>query len=93
MALTDAKRRANNKYIKENMTTLGCKMRKDDAAAFKIACNIMGTTPNAVFRRAVDAFMADYEKQAEGRQEAADKATGEAGVLGMILGAGEGKTE
>lgn len=93
MALTDAKRRANNKYIKENMTTLGCKMRKDDAAAFKIACNIMGTTPNAVFRRAVDDFMKDYEKQAEGRQEAADKAAGEAGVLGMILGAGEGKTE
>lgn len=93
MALTDAKRRANNKYIKENMTTLGCKMRKDDAAAFKIACNIMGTTPNAVFRRAVDDFMKDYEKHAEGRQEAADKAAGEVGVLGMILGAEENKTE
>ena len=93
MALTDAKRRANNKYINENMTTLGCKMRKDDAAAFKIACNIMGTTPNAVFRRAVDDFMRDYAKQAESCQEAADKAAGEAGVLGMILGAGDGKTE
>ena len=93
MALSDAKRRANNKYIKENMTTLGCKMRKEDAAAFKVACNIMGTTPNAVFRRAVDEFMAEYEKQAKGRQEAAEKAKEEAGVLGMILGTGEGKTE
>ena len=39
MALTDAKRRANNKYIRENMTTLGCKMRKDYAEEFKAAAD------------------------------------------------------
>lgn len=60
MALTDAKRRANNKYIKENMTTLGCKMRKDDAADLKAACAVMGTTPNAIFRAAAQEIIDQY---------------------------------
>lgn len=57
MALTDAKRRANNKYIAEHMTVLGCKIRKDKAEAFKQACKDAGTTPNAVFTAAINAFM------------------------------------
>ena len=55
MSLTDAKRRANNKYIAANMTVLGCKMRKDKAERFKTACKLAGTTPNAVFTKAVNA--------------------------------------
>ena len=62
MALTDAKRRANNKYIKENMTTLGCKMRRDDAEEFKVACRMAGKTPNAIFKAAADQFMEDYNR-------------------------------
>lgn len=69
MALTDAKRRANNKYIKENMTTLGCKMRKDDATEFKSACAAMGTTPNAVFRKAVDEFMEEFWETHNGEKQ------------------------
>ena len=57
MALTESKRRANNKYIAKNMTVLGCKIRKDDAEKFKQACAAAGTTPNAVFRKAIDEFM------------------------------------
>ena len=57
MALTESKRRANNKYIAEHMTVLGCKIRKDDAEKFKQACAAAETTPNAVFRKAIDAFM------------------------------------
>lgn len=57
MALTDAKRRANNKYIAANMTVLGCKVRKDRAEEFKAACKAAGTTPNAVFTAAINAFM------------------------------------
>lgn len=62
MALTDAKRRANNKYIKENMTTLGCKMRRDYAEEFKAACRMAGKTPNAIFKAAADQFMEDYNR-------------------------------
>lgn len=57
MALTDAKRRANNKYIAANMTVLGCKLRKDRAEEFKTACKAAGTTPNAVFTQAVNRFL------------------------------------
>lgn len=57
MALTEAKRRANNKYIAANMTVLGCKMRKDRAEKFKEACKEAGTTPNAVFNQAVSQFL------------------------------------
>ena len=91
--VTEAKKRSNAKWDKENMTMLGCKVRKTKANEFKTACAIMNTTPSAVFRRAMNDFMEEYEKHAETLQEAAEKAKGETGVLGMILGTGEGKTE
>lgn len=61
MALTDAKRRANNKYIAANMTVLGCKVRKDRAEEFKAACKAAGTTPNAVFTAAINKFMEEQK--------------------------------
>lgn len=61
MALTDAKRRANNKYIAENMTVLGCKVRKDKAERFKSICKEIGTTPNAVFTKAMDAVIEEHD--------------------------------
>jgi hypothetical protein len=62
MALTDAQRRANNKYIAATMTVLGCKVRKGDAEKFKTACAERGTTVNAVFRAAMLKFMEDNKK-------------------------------
>lgn len=60
MALTNAKRKANNKYIATNMTVLGCKVRKEKAEQFKAACKSAGTTPNAVFTTAMDTFMVKH---------------------------------
>ena len=57
MSTSDAQRRASNKYIAENMTVLGCKIRKEDAEKFKQACADAGTNPNAGFRKAIDEFM------------------------------------
>lgn len=57
MALTDAKRRANNKYIKENMTTLSCKIRKDKAALLKQVCEDHNDKVNAILSRAVDDYL------------------------------------
>ena len=65
MKLTDAQRRANNKYIAKATTVLGCKMRRDAADEFKAACKAAGTTPNAVFRAAVDDFMAQHQNAAQ----------------------------
>ena len=63
MPLTEAKRKANNKYIAANMTVLGCKVRKDKAEQFKAACKSAGTTPNAVFTSAVDEFMEEHAER------------------------------
>ena len=57
MALTDAQRRANNKYIAKSMTVLGCKVRKEYAEAVKAKCREDGTTVNAVLKRALDEYM------------------------------------
>lgn len=65
MALTEAKRKANNKYIAANMTVLGCKIRKDKAEQFKAACKSAGTTPNAVFTGAIDDFMTEHGQEGE----------------------------
>jgi len=67
MALTDAKKRSNNKWDAANMTVLGCKVRKDEAERFKAACKEQRTTVNAVFRVAMVRFMdADYTKLTDG---------------------------
>ena len=59
MPLTDAQRRANDKWDRKNRTMLGCKMYRDKADAFRAAAKAAGTTPNAVFTAAADAFMQD----------------------------------
>ena len=62
---TEAQKKSRNKWDAENMTVLGCKVRKDIADDFKAACKIAGTTPNAVFRAALEDFMAKAGKPSE----------------------------
>lgn len=57
MARTDAQRRADNKYAAKNLTVVGCKLRKEEAAAFDEECKRRGTTKNAVLKAAIDRFM------------------------------------
>ena len=57
MALTDAQRRANNKYISKNMTVLGCKVRKDYADRVRQKAKDEGTSVNAILKKALDDFM------------------------------------
>lgn len=57
MPLSDAKRRANNKYIAVHMTVLGCKVRRDYADRVRQACADNGDTVNAVIRRALDEYL------------------------------------
>lgn len=64
MAVSEARKKANAKWDSQNMTILGCRVRKDYAARFREACAAAGTTPNAVLKQAADAFM-----EAQGQQE------------------------
>lgn len=58
--VTEARKRANAKWDKENMTILGCKVKKEYAAKFRAVCAAQGTTPNAVLKQAADDFMREH---------------------------------
>ncbi len=60
MTRSEARKRANNKWDAANMVVLGCKVRREKAEAFKALCKEAGTTPNAVFTAALDAFMLEH---------------------------------
>lgn len=54
--VSEAQKRARNKYDAAHYTTLGIKLSRDEAAEFKAVCAAHGTNPSAVFRAA----MRDY---------------------------------
>lgn len=60
---TEAKKRANNKYDLAHYSVLGCKLRKEDAEAFKQACKDRNTSPNAIFKEAITKFMASNDSK------------------------------
>lgn len=60
MPVSDSHKKAKNKWDAANMSVLSCKARKDKVERFKAACKSAGTTPNAVFTKAMDAFIAEY---------------------------------
>ena len=57
MALTEAQTRANNKYIAEHMTVLGCKVRKEYADKVREKAKEEGTSVNAILKRVLDEFL------------------------------------
>ena len=50
MAVTESRKKANAKWDAENMTTRGCRVKKDHAEKFKTYCAEIGKTSNAVLR-------------------------------------------
>lgn len=59
--VTRAKRASNNRWDKENMTILACKVRKDYADTVKQQASKRGTSVNAVLLNAVSDFMGESE--------------------------------
>jgi hypothetical protein len=57
MALTESQRRANNKYISEHMTVLGCKVRKDYAEKVRNKAKEEGISVNSILKKALDEFL------------------------------------
>lgn len=43
--LSDSQKRANQKWDKENMKTVSCRLKVEDAEMFKAYCDEIGTTP------------------------------------------------
>lgn len=47
---SEAQRRASAKYHKENISSLACRVKKEDAERFKEYCEKNGTTVNAALK-------------------------------------------
>lgn len=54
---SEAQKRARDKWDATNMTLVSCKMRRDLADDFKSAAKASGTTPSALIRGWIDAYM------------------------------------
>jgi hypothetical protein len=64
VAPTEAQRRASARYQKENIASLACRVRKEQAEQFKSYCADHGKTSNAVLR--------DYVLNCIGEQDATE---------------------
>jgi len=53
MAPSEAQKRASNKYNLAHMSTLGCKVKKEEAEAFKKYAKEQGKTANTVLKEFV----------------------------------------
>ncbi|WP_286147126.1 hypothetical protein [Neopoerus faecalis] len=53
MAATEAQKRASAKYQRENISSLACRVKKEQADKFKEYCSSKGKTSNAVLRNYV----------------------------------------
>ena len=53
VAPSDAQRRASAKYQKEHITTLGCRVKREEATAFKDYCAKLDKTSNTVLKEYV----------------------------------------
>lgn len=61
MALSEARKKANQKWDAANMKIVACKIKREDADKFAEIAKSNGTTPNELIRN----FIAEYIKAAE----------------------------
>jgi len=73
MPISEAQKRARNKYDSEHYTMIGCKVKKEYAAQIRDAAAAAGTTPAAIIRAALDAFI-------QSRQDPPSSIAGEANI-------------
>lgn len=87
MAIAESRKRANAKWDKENMTTLGCKIKRDQAAAFKAYCENHGSTSNTVLKGFVLDCIGEQESGMvpETPQEAPERPVGAGDIFPQAL--------
>ena len=65
MSPSDAQKKAAAKYHRENIASLACRVRKEQAEKFKAYCEAQGKTSNAVLREYGLECIADGETTTE----------------------------
>ena len=78
MAVSDAKKKANAKWDSENMATLACKLKKEQAEKFKAYCTTIDKTSNSVLR---DYVLGCIGEASEERLQTPTGATKDAGAI------------
>lgn len=63
MAISEAQKKSRDKWDKENMTTLGCKVKKTEATAFKEYAAKQGKTANTVLKEFVISCIESKDSQ------------------------------
>lgn len=63
MAVPKSKKEANQRWDKENMITLGCRVKRTEADTFKKYSASQGKTANTVLKEYVLKCNDEYEKQ------------------------------
>lgn len=61
MATSEAQKKASAKYHRENIASIACRVRKEQAEKFKAYCEEQGKTSNAVLREFVLGCIKDME--------------------------------
>ncbi|MGN0552368.1 MAG: hypothetical protein ACI4I1_03220 [Oscillospiraceae bacterium] len=70
--ISESKKKANQKWDRENMCTLSCRMRKEEADYFKDWCRINHTTPGGMIKQYVNKCIEEYDaymKKLHGKEE------------------------
>lgn len=65
MSPSEAQKKAAAKYHKENIASLACRVKKEQAEKFKAYCDAQGKTSNAVLREFVMLCIDEKESTAE----------------------------
>lgn len=78
MPTSDAKRRANAKYQAKTIASLACRVKKEQAEAFKDRCECLGKTSNAVLKDFVRGFIG--EQAPESHQNGPGQPGGAGGI-------------
>lgn len=82
MSLTEAKKRANAKYQAKTIASLACRVKKEQAEAFKAYCENAGKTSNAALKDFVLGCIGEQEPGMvpETPQEAPGRSAGAGGI-------------
>jgi len=70
--VSEARKRANKKWSKENLTVVGCKVTREKAARFKESCAALGVVPYQILLRAVDNTIAEAGIQSDNEKRAGE---------------------
>ena len=84
--VTEARKRANAKWDKENMVVLACKVKRETAEQFKAACAAQGTTSNAAVKAYLDEHPAPEQPHAARNAPDDDTEARRAALLESIKG-------